>query len=54
MEILLLYQPEEEAEGAGQELEDPVKFIIRTWPWTDGAEGLPQVQWYTQHTYRIM
>jgi hypothetical protein len=33
----------EEREGGGHELEDPVKFIIRTWPWSDGAQGLPQV-----------
>ena len=22
--------------------EDPVRFVIRTWPWQDQAEGLPQ------------
>ena len=24
------------------DFEDPVKFVIRTWPWQDQAEGLPQ------------
>ena len=25
------------------EFEDPVRFVLRTWPWTEQAEGLPQV-----------
>ena len=24
------------------DFEDPVRFVIRTWPWQDSAEGLPQ------------
>ena len=24
------------------DFEDPVRFVIRTWPWQDQAEGLPQ------------
>ena len=26
------------------DFEDPVRFVIRTWPWPDQPEGLPQVQ----------
>ena len=29
-------------EAQGVEFEDPVRFVIRTWPWQDQAEGLPQ------------
>ena len=25
------------------DFEDPVRFVLRTWPWPDQAEGLPQV-----------
>ena len=25
------------------DFEDPVRFVIRTWPWPDQPEGLPQV-----------
>ena len=27
---------------SGVEFEDPVRFVIRTWPWQEEAEGLPQ------------
>ncbi len=38
-------QATEEEQGVNQcqELEDPVRFIIRTWPWPDDQQGLPQV-----------
>ena len=29
-------------EAQGVEFEDPVRFVIRTWPWQEQAEGLPQ------------
>jgi len=25
-----------------EDFEDPVRFVIRTWPWLDQADGLPQ------------
>lgn len=26
----------------GMDFEDPVRFVIRTWPWLEQSEGLPQ------------
>ncbi len=43
VQVLLEQQEEDQGAATRQELEDPVKFIIRTWPWTHGAQGLPQV-----------
>ena len=31
-----------EREGGVEDFEDPVRFVIRTWPWQEQEEGLPQ------------